>query len=102
MSSAGAPRRPRELERAESLGGADAYWATFDLVDENGSVERRARVVIVRPGEHRWHPHVAPTSSTSWPMLLVLGYAAREAVFDEHLEDFEGLVRRVDIRPPAR
>lgn len=86
------------------VGGTAGWMTTFDVLaleQQEASPEYagdRVTVVFIR-SEALWGPGQAPQHGGEWPMLLVLGLAARAELHPQHEETFYDLLRRVDLNP---
>ncbi len=81
-----------------TLDGWDGIDATFEIADldqlalEQGARRLKARLVLVRPTELSLYE-----GGKLFPVLVQIGYSGRPRFFDESMDAFEGLVRRVRI-----
>ncbi|HEX2879820.1 MAG TPA: hypothetical protein VHO25_09845, partial [Polyangiaceae bacterium] len=88
-------------ENATSLGGATAYEATIDVANvdriavEPGAVEKRVKMVLVRPGFTRTVK--SKGRKYEFPVLLLAGYSNNVKDFDAAGKEFDELLNRVVV-----
>lgn len=90
----------RTLEDSPArVGGAEGHYLSV----ERGAVGSGSSViltfVLVRPHRWRWHHGGLTSTSGGAPMVLLFGYLATSERYLDHLDEFEGLLHRIDVRP---
>jgi hypothetical protein len=85
------------------VAGVVAYDITFDMANvdqlllDASARSARLRVVIVRPG---YRTALDRGLRPAWvPVVVVIGYVQVPDRFDEHVAEFEALLRRIDFWP---
>jgi hypothetical protein len=98
-------------ENATTLAGVSAYEATIDVANvdriavEPNAVERRVKMLLVRPGFTRTVK--SKSRKYQFPVLLLAGYSNNVKDFDATGKEFEELLSRVVVNgrsgyaPPA-
>ncbi|MEZ4335335.1 MAG: hypothetical protein R3B82_01795 [Sandaracinaceae bacterium] len=76
-----------------TVDGLPAHWVEL-AVRRPDATEQRVTWVALRPRHHQWRWH----RRHAFPMLVVFGFASSANEHESVRQDFEQLVRRVDIR----